>query len=195
MGKLALRTIAATVCFIVGSSLIACSSSSSSATGGDGGGGGGGGGGGCSSTIQADLQALTPQPIASIGGDIQGACNGNLADGTLAIAVTIYNPDADQSQYNLQFTQGVSHPISGFGDEAYYNDGDQTYGTSGPNFHAHKGDATCQIDSNGPPNTTMKTSAAAADAGSTTGYSVAPADELAYVQLLGKTCNDVFAAL
>ncbi len=187
MGNWALKATALRAFVVVVAGASAGCSSSSAAPGATGGGGGGGGDNGCSA-FKSDLQALITKPISSVTGTLIGACNGILADGTLGIAVVIYDPDTDKSMYNLQYAAGSSHSITGFGDEAFYNDGDQADGITGPDFHAHKGDVTCDIASPAPPNTTLKTTAAG------TGYTATQSDELAYVQLMGKTCNDVFAA-
>ncbi|MEO8877282.1 MAG: hypothetical protein ABI461_16935, partial [Polyangiaceae bacterium] len=137
--------------------------------------------------VKADLQALVTGKLTSVTGDPTAACNGYIGS-TFTIAVIVAPNDADKSTYNLTFTDGVSHASSGVGDASFYNDGDQTHGTSGPGYHAHKGNVTCDIDSPAPPDTTMKTTP------SGDGYTVTPSDETAYVTLMGKVCTDIFAA-
>jgi len=172
--------------------LAGCSSSSSPGTTGGGGGDGGGGGNGtkniCPLITMADVQALVASNITGVTNPDPVVCQ--FADSAEGIKVEHYDNDSDLSAYNNlhlngQGGSGTDQSISGIGDKAYWNEA--LDGKSPPELIAHKGNITCVIQSPDPPDTTCK---------STTDQSglpaFAPADALAYVQLMGKVCNDIF---
>jgi hypothetical protein len=136
----------------------------------------------CAKITLADVQALVPAIVSHSDTDPIN-CRYVFADGK-SLDVTDFTADADMFSYkNISLPN--DQPISGIGDEAYWNE--VLDGTSAPELAAHKGNRTCVIQSDDPPNTTLKTTS------TPSGYSVAPADALAYVQLMGKVCNDLFA--
>jgi len=143
----------------------------------------------CTSIPQADVQALLAFPITNTADNSSYfACGYQFSGGTTSFSFTWDPGDADLTSYNT-LKGNADHSISGIGDMAYWNEpvADHT----SPSLEAHKGNATCTIQSNDPPDITMTTTPA-------TGiyqFTVTDADALAYVQLMGKVCNDVFAAL
>ena len=159
----------------------------------------------------ADIQALLPATITSVDTTIGGGSNGgiichvNVVDPGSGFEIQTYPDDADKSKFDFLLggdptapdaASAFTHPISGIGDEAYYFEvttDDAGTGVSSPNLVAHvSSDAgaspSCGIESNDPPDTTMKTTP------TDFGYTASQADVVAYVQLMGNVCNDVFAA-
>ena len=198
------------VCVIALATATGCSSSSSNGAS-DGGGTGGGGSvatrdGGdasvpsiCDRIPLADIQALLPYTVTSAP-----ASFGNLAaDGIICdvgLQIHAYPSDAQKAGFDDEHSAdptlsgGFTFPISGIGDEAYYfevtTDAAGT-GVSAPNLFAHQASGTspsCGIESSDPPNTTMHTTPDGIG-----GYTATKSDVIAYVQLMGKVCNDVFA--
>ena len=178
---------------------VACSNSSTpTSAGSDGGGGGGGGGGVCAAISQADAQAIVTHPIVSLQDfGAEGSCVFKYSGGSQgdSLQIDYYTDDADKTSYNT-LSAGQSdggddgdHPLSGVGDEAYWNQA--VPGISIPQLSAHKGNATCVIQPPDPPDSTCKTS----PADTPLGIGVTETDGAAFAQLLGKVCNDVFAAL
>jgi hypothetical protein len=165
----------------------------------------------CDKIPVADLQALLPATITSVDTTIGGGSNGgiichvNVVDPGIGLEIQTYPDDADKSKFDFLLGGDptapdaaipFTHAIAGIGDEAYYfevSSDDAGTGLSSPNLAAHKSSSTgpspsCGIESNDPPDTTMKTTAGGV------GYTATQADVVAYVQLMGKVCNDVFAA-
>ncbi|MGH2464393.1 MAG: hypothetical protein ACRDGI_02945 [Candidatus Limnocylindrales bacterium] len=141
----------------------------------------------CTSIPQADVQALLAFPITHVADDSSYfACVYTFSGGTTTFSFTWAPDDSDLSSYNT-LKGNADHAISGVGDEAYWNEA--IPGRSTPSLEAHKGDATCSIQANDPPDVTEKTTQGNAE------FTVTDADALAYVQLMGKVCTDVFAAL
>jgi hypothetical protein len=137
----------------------------------------------CAKIPLADAQALTPQPLQPSTNTGIGECLFHNAGQDLK--VDYYLDDTDQ-QYYTSLSGSNDHPLAGVGDEAYWNE--PIPGQSPPALFAHQGDETCTILSNDPPDTTLKYS------GSEPFIKVTDADALAYVQLMAKVCEDVFAA-
>jgi hypothetical protein len=173
-----------------------CSSSSPATTGGDGG-GGGGGGSVCAAIPQADAQAILTNPITSLQDfSAEQSCVFKYSGGSQGDSLMItFNPnDTDKTSYNT-LSEGPSdggdngdHPITGVGDEAYWNQA--VPGISIPAISAHKGNVTCVIQPPDAPDSTCKTT----PADSPLGIGVTESDGAAFAQLLGKVCNDVFEA-
>jgi hypothetical protein len=138
----------------------------------------------CAKIPLADVQALTPQTLSPSTDTGIGECLFHNAG--LDVTVDYYVDDTDMSAYTSLSGNG-DHPLSGVGDEAYWNE--VVPGRTPPTLVARKGNETCTILSNDPPDTTMNTTPL-----NGTGYTVTDEDALAYVQLLAKVCNDVFAA-
>ena len=174
-----------------------CSSSSSPASTSGDGGGGGGGGSVCAKIPQADAQAILTNPITSLQ-DFSGvqSCVFKYSGGSQGDSLQIiFNPnDADKTSYN-NLSEGASdggdngdHPLSGVGDEAYWNQA--VPGITIPSISAHKGNVTCVIQPPDAPDSTCKTT----PADTPLGIGVTESDGAVFAQLLGKVCNDVFAA-
>ncbi|MGH2631922.1 MAG: hypothetical protein ACRDG3_00810, partial [Tepidiformaceae bacterium] len=144
-----------------------------------------GGGAVCGRIARADAQALLPATIKSAADDVLGDCIFT-TNGGAPLTITTYSSDPDQ-QYYKTLSGAADHQISGIGDEAYWNE--PVPGRTSPELNAHKGDVTCVIQPNDPPDTTLKTT----PSGAGDLYTVTDADALAYVQLMGKVCNDVFS--
>ena len=72
--------------------------------------------------------------------------------------------------------------------QAYWNEA--VAGISIPSISAHKGNVTCVIQPPDPPDSTCKT----VTGDNPLGYAITEADATTFAQLLGKVCNDVFAA-
>ena len=205
---------AAALCFVV-LSLAACSSATATAAPGGGAGSAGGassvpnsggnasasteaassngaaasGSDVCTSIPQADVQALLAFPITSTADNSSYfACVFHFSGGSGSFSFTWDPGDAGLSSYNT-LKGNADHAISGIGDMAYWNEA--VPGHTSPSLEAHKGNATCTIQSNDPPDITMKASPASGIYQMT----VTDPDALAYVQLMGKVCNDIFAAL
>ncbi|HEX4405523.1 MAG TPA: hypothetical protein VH560_11880 [Polyangia bacterium] len=176
-----------------------CSGGSSGAVAGDGGGAGSGGGSDvCTAIPKADAQAILTNPITSLQ-DFSGvqACVFNYSGGSQGDSLQItFNPmDTDKSSYTT-LSEGPAdggdngdHPLTGVGDEAYWNEA--VPGISIPSISAHKGNVTCVIQPPDPPDSTCKT----VTGDNPLGYAITEADATTFAQLLGKVCNDVFAAL
>ncbi len=116
------------------------------------------------------------------------SCGYKFSGGTTSFSIDWAPGDADLSSYDTLKGNG-DHAISGFGDMAYWNEA--VPGHTPPYISTHKGNASCTLMANDLPDITMKTTPM-------TGvytFSVTDADALAYVQLMGKVCNDVFAGL
>jgi hypothetical protein len=127
-----------------------------------------------------------PQPISGVGGDGFATCLFQQPDG-VPLKVDIYANDPDKKYFStLSGTNDQQLP--GVGDEAYWNQPVQ--GRTPPELSARKGSVTCVIQSNDPPDTTLKITTTNAAAGL---YTVTDADALAYVKLMGKVCGDVFS--
>ena len=143
----------------------------------------------CTSIPQADVQALLAFPITNTADNsTYFACGYQFSGGTTSFSLTWDPSDADLTSYNTLHGNGA-HTISGIGDMAYWNEPVPDH--TSPSLEAHKGNATCTIQTNDPPDITMKTTPA-------TGiykFTVTDADALAYVELMGKVCNDIFAAV
>jgi hypothetical protein len=131
-------------------------------------------GGGCGS-MRADFQALVSAPLTEVSGAPVGACNAYVSKGQpgFVVAALIYS---DEPVHEFDPTGPGAHVMSGVGDQAYWvlRQGD------GPRFEAKKGKYTCEIDSPAQDKSTLR--------------SPAEADQAAYAQLMGKLCNDMFAA-
>jgi len=158
----------------------------------------------CDKIARSDIQALLPATVTSVDTIIGGGSNGgigcsvNVADSGIGLLIQTYPTDTDKSDFNFLLgdpTSAFNHVISGIGDEAYYFEvttdsaGD---GVSSPNLVAHSSAGvapSCGIESNDPPDTTLKTTPDGLG-----GFTVTQADVVAYVQLMGKVCNEVFAA-
>jgi hypothetical protein len=134
----------------------------------------------CAKIPLADVQALTPQTLQP-GTDAVGVPSCLFHNPGQDVKVDYYLDDADQ-QFYKSLSNSTDHQLSGIGDEAYWNE--PVEGQTPPYLSAHKGNVTCIIVSNFPPDTTLSFS----------GGTVQDADALTYAQLLGKVCNDVFAA-
>jgi hypothetical protein len=141
------------------------------------------GSGVCGKIALADAQALVPQTLSPVTDTGIGECLFHNAGQD--VVIDYYTNDADQSSYKTIST-GNDQQIAGIGDEAFWNEA--VPGRTPPELAARKGNETCVIQSNDPPDTTLKTTPTAS------GFTVSDADALAYVQLMGKVCNDVFAA-
>jgi hypothetical protein len=104
----------------------------------------------------------------------RGACNAYFAKGQagFAFAALIYGDDAP---YPFKPTAPGAHAVSGVGDQAYWTTAD-----GGPRLEAMKGKVRCEID---PPHAAQSAL-----------KSMAEADQNAFAQLMGKLCNDIFAA-
>lgn len=191
LGVLALASLALVVA--------GCSSSSSPASSaGDGGGGGGGGGGSfCSAISQADAQAILSHPITQLVdlSDV-GSCVFKYSGGSQgdSLQIDIATVDPDKTAYS-NLSQGAGdggdngdHPLTGVGDEAYWNQA--VDGVSIPELSAHKGNVTCVIQPPDAPDSVCKTT----PADNPLGIGINESDGAAFAQLLGKVCNDVFAA-
>jgi hypothetical protein len=198
-----------------------CSSSSSngpSDAGGTGGTGGTGGGGSvaprdggdasvpsiCDRIPVADIQALLPDTVTSVTTTIGGGSQGGIIcevddDPGIGLLIQTYPSDAQKAQFDYLLggdptSQPFTYSISGIGDEAYYFEvttDDAGTGVSAPSLAAHKASGaspSCGIESNDPPDTTMHTTPDGAG-----GFTATKSDVVAYVQLMGKVCNDVFA--
>lgn len=148
--------------------------------------GGASSGGYCDKITRADVQALVPNTITEVGGDRIVACI--FKEGSSgSVEVDIYGSDPDQKYYkSLSLSNDQS--ISGVGDQAYWNE--PVPNASPPELIARKGNVTCVIQSNELPDSTIK----ATNSTSTGLFTVSDSDALAYVQLMGKVCNDAFAA-
>jgi hypothetical protein len=120
-----------------------------------------------------------------VTGDGINDCLFHQPDGS-ALQVDVYANDPDLKYYKTLSLPG-DHQISGIGDQAYWNEA--LPGQTPPELIAHKGNVTCVMQSNDPPDTTLKI----VQNTSTGLYTVSDADALGYVQLMGKVCNDVFA--
>jgi hypothetical protein len=159
----------------------------------------------CDKIARADIQALLPATGTSVDTIIGGGSNGGIGcsvnvtgSGVGGLLIQTYPTDTDKSKFTALLGGDLSNPsihsISGIGDEAYYGQltDDAGDGVSSPELAAHKNSGaapSCGIESNDPPNTTMKTTSDGIG-----GFTVTQSDTIAYVQLMGKVCNDVFAA-
>lgn len=144
-----------------------------------------GGSGICTKMSRDDVQALLPATISSVSSSI-GDCVFHEPDGS-DLTVTLYSNDPDMKYYNTLSTSSDS-ALMGVGDVAYWNEA--VRGRTPPYISAHKGNETCVIQSNEPPDTTLK-----ATVTTNTGLlTVDDSDALAYARLMGKVCNDAFAA-
>jgi hypothetical protein len=185
MGKMASKAIGLGFVTLAGLLIVGCSSSSSSngSTG-----GGNNGPDPCTTVAKADVQALLAQPITSV------TDNTSVFDCQYVTSVgpqpVDWNPnDSDKSSYNNLSSGANDHQISGIGDEAYWNEPVPNQTT--PELSAHKGDVTCVIQAlSDPTATTLKVTETGQGE-----FTVTDADALTYVQLMGKVCNDYFAAL
>lgn len=135
-----------------------------------------------------------------IGGGSQGGiiCNVN-DDPGIGLLIQTYPSDPRKTLFDglhsadPTLSGAFTFPISGIGDEAYYFEvttDDAGTGVSAPSLAAHKAsgnDPSCGIESNDPPDTTLHTTPDVA------GFTATKSDVIAYVQLMGKVCNDVFA--
>jgi hypothetical protein len=144
----------------------------------------------CTKIPQADVQALIPQKITSVTGSNQLLeCHYHFtpiaADDSSDLVVGFRLDDGDQSSYKNLSDQS-DHAVSGIGDMAYWNE--PVPSRTSPELSAHKGKVTCIIQPTDPPETTLKYT------GTLSFVTIDDADALAYVQLMGKVCNDVFAA-
>lgn len=170
-----------------------CSSSSPSSTSS----GTGGGNSVCAAISQADAQAILSRPITSLQDfSAEQSCVFKYSGGSQgdSLQIDFNTNDADKSSYN-NLSAGPSdggdngdHPLSGVGDEAYWNQA--VSGISIPAISAHKGNVTCVIQPPDAPDSTCKTT----PADTPLGIGVTESDGAAFAQLLGKVCNDVFAA-
>jgi hypothetical protein len=143
----------------------------------------------CTSIPQADVQALLAFPITSAADNSTFyACGYQFSGGTTSFSFTWDPGDAGLDSYNT-LKGNADHAVSGIGDMAYWNEAVADH--TSPDLEAHKGNATCTIQSNDPPDITMKTTPASG----IYQFTVTDADALAYVQLMGKVCNDIFGAL
>jgi hypothetical protein len=140
----------------------------------------------CAKIPLADAQALTPQTLKPAA-DAAGIPSCLFHNAGKDVKVDYYLSDADQHFYK-SLSNSSDHQLSGVGDEAFWNE--PIDGHSPPYLSAHKGNVTCTIVSNDPPDTTMKFTGPP----TTPLYTVTADDALAYAQLMGKVCNDVFAA-
>jgi hypothetical protein len=209
------REAAICVCAITLAIAAGCSSSASNGAAHDGGTGGGGsvatGDGGdasvasiCDRIPLADIQALLPDPLTSvtttIGDGSQGGIICHVDDDLGGLLIQTYPSDPQKTLFDglmggdPTLSGPFTFPISGIGDEAYYfevtTDAAGT-GVSAPALSAHQASGaspSCGIASNDPPDTTMHTTPDGAG-----GYTATKSDVVAYVQLMGKVCNDVFA--
>lgn len=143
----------------------------------------------CTSIPQADVQALLAFPITKTADNSTFYdCTYQFSGGTNVFSLTWDPGDAGLDSYNT-LKGNADHAVSGIGDMAYWNEAVPDH--TSPSLEAHKGNATCTIQSNDPPDITMKTTAASG----IYQFTVTDADALAYVQLMGKVCNDIFGAL
>jgi hypothetical protein len=138
----------------------------------------------CARIVLADAQALTPQPLRPATDAGAGVCVFHNAGADLTVNIAVN--DVDQKVYKTLLQFG-DNELAGVGDAAYWNE--PAPGQSTPQLEARKGAETCFIQSNNPPDTTLKTTGTAPY-----GLTVTDADALAYVQLMAKVCEDVFAA-
>jgi hypothetical protein len=131
-------------------------------------------GGGCDS-MRADFQALVSPPLTEVSGAPVSACNAYVSKGQagFVVAALIY---ADEPVHKFDPTGAGAHAVSGVGDQGYWVLGQG----EGPRFEAKHGKYTCEIDAPAQDKSTLK--------------SMAEADQAAYAQLMGKLCNDMFAA-
>jgi hypothetical protein len=132
------------------------------------------GGGGCDS-MRADFQALISAPLTEVSGAPVGACNAYVAKGQdgFVTAALIYD---DEPPHKFDPAGTGAHVVSGVGDQAYWvlRQGD------GPRFEAKRGKYTCELEAPKQDKSTLK--------------STSEADQAAYATLMGKLCNDMFAA-
>jgi len=138
----------------------------------------------CANIKQADVQALLPSPIISAAANGVGDCTYREQGGG-SLDVTIYTNDPDEKYYKGLAGLSTDQQLSGVGDEAYWNE--PAPGHSPPEVSAHRMNQTCVIQSNDPPDTTMKVTITNAQSNL---YNVADADSSAYAALLGKVCAD-----
>jgi hypothetical protein len=132
------------------------------------------GGGGCDA-MRADFQALVSAPLTEVSGAPVGACNAYVSKGQpgFVVAALIYS---DEPVHKFEPTGPGAHVVSGVGDQAYW----VLRQGAGPRFEAKHGKYTCEIEAPAQDKSTLK--------------STAEADQTAYAQLMGKLCNDMFAA-
>ena len=154
----------------------------------------------CDKISRADIQALLPAMVTGVTTSVGGGSNGGIVcvvetAGGVGLQVQTYPDDVNKSKFDYLLgnpSSAFNHAVSGIGDEAYYfevTSGDAGTGLSSPNLVAHKGNATCGIESNDPPDTTLVTMPDGLG-----GFTATSSDVLAYVRLIGKVCDDVFAA-
>jgi hypothetical protein len=143
----------------------------------------------CTSIPQTDVQELLAFPITSTADNSTFYdCTYQFSGGTQVFSLTWDPGDAGLDSYN-NLKGNADHAVSSIGDMAYWNEAVADH--TSPDLEAHKGNATCTIQSNDPPDITMKTTPASG----IYQFTVTDADALAYVQLMGKVCNDIFGAL
>ncbi len=187
MGKMASKVVGLGFAALAGLMIFGCSSSSNSAASGDGG-STSGANDPCTSIPKADVQALLSGTISSV---TDNSSTYDCEYVTPAAPQPVgWNPsDSDKSSYNTLSAGASDHQISGIGDEAYWNE--PVPGQTTPQLSAHKGNVTCVIQAlSDPTATTLKVTE-----GTQGQFTVADSDALAYVTLMGKVCNDLFAAL
>ncbi|HEY1813353.1 MAG TPA: hypothetical protein VGG74_13470 [Kofleriaceae bacterium] len=126
-------------------------------------------------SMRGDFQALVSVPLTEVSGAPVGACNAYVSKGQpgFVLAALIYS---DTPVHEFAPTGPGAHVVSGVGDQAYWvmSPGE------GPRFEAKKGTYTCEISAPEQDKSTLK--------------SMSEADQAAYAQLMGKLCNDMFAA-
>jgi hypothetical protein len=122
--------------------------------------------------MRGDCQALISDPLTEVSGNPAGACNAYTAPGQPGFAggALIFT---DLAPHPFDPKPADAHDVAGVGDKAYW-----TSATRGPRLEAMKGKAQCELGT--PKKATLK--------------STSDADQAAYVQLMGKVCNDMFAA-
>lgn len=138
----------------------------------------------CGNIKQADVQALLPSPITSVADDGLADCLYKEQSGS-SLDVTIYNSDPDEQYYKTLSLGSSDHQLSGVGDEAYWNEA--VPGRTSPELSAHKGKQTCVIQSNDPPDTTLKVTITNVQSNL---FTVTDEDSAAYAVLMGKVCAD-----
>ena len=151
-----------------------------------------GGGGAACDSMRADAQAVLAEPITGVraetlGGPIVYGCEFDYSGGSQgsSLSVQIDPVQADSTYANLRGS-GSEHDVSGIGDKAYWIEA--VAGHTTPGLTAQKGSVACVILPPDPPDSTLKFS------GAPPMITVADGDATAFVQLLGKVCNDAFAA-
>jgi hypothetical protein len=199
MGKMASKTSGVTFAALAGLLVFGCSSSSSNGStvvGGDGG-GGNNIANICPKLSTTDINALLAPPYPAV---TEKDLSTDLFEcDASGLSIQLETADSDMSLYNTANTSGSTgdagsdvHPVTGVGDEAYWFAVDDGSGNgieeSTPTFAAHKGSATCYIDTDNDPSKYSMPYVTAAP------FQIKESDAAAWAAKAGKVCTDLFAA-